>query len=127
MSSRTLARLALAPCFEQQDTSVRVLAQSMGEHAAGGSRADDDVVEFPFHPGPLVPRRALVYAGEGVANARGTAGRRQSFVARRRAQVIGSSLDFAGFIASPYVGRGPAAPIQSRFRWPYNSGTRSWS
>ena len=58
MSSRMLA--ASPARFEQQNAGTRILAQSMGEHAAGGPCADDDVVEFPFHPGPLVSHRALV-------------------------------------------------------------------
>lgn len=40
-------------------------------------------------------------------------------------QGICSSLDFMRFIASPSLGRGPAAPIQSRFRWTCNSGSGS--
>ena len=35
--------------LEEQNAGIRILAQTMGEHAAGGSCADDDVVEFPVH------------------------------------------------------------------------------
>lgn len=38
---------------------------------------------------------------------------------------ICSSFDFVRFIGSSSFGRGPAVPIQSRFRWTCNSGSGS--
>ena len=39
--------VVLAPGLEQQHPAPRVCGQPVGQHAAGGSRADDDVVEAP--------------------------------------------------------------------------------
>jgi hypothetical protein len=40
-------RVPVAPAgFEQQHTDRRIFAQAAGEHAAGGARTDDDVIEL---------------------------------------------------------------------------------
>ena len=43
--------IVAAAGFEQQHPVARIGAEAVGQHAAGRSRADDDIVEFPnaFH------------------------------------------------------------------------------
>ena len=68
-------RLVAAAIFQHQHAGCRVLAEAVGQNAAGGTGTDDDVVEVPGHEGSSLRRVKERVAGIEGPPPKGAAGR----------------------------------------------------